>query len=67
MTRTLPEPMLAVVEPYLGSLREPFDRHLTEPTCWIADFPSFYRLVTEWGGVVSQAARPDWAVIGLRS
>ena len=55
------------VEPHLGSLREPFERHLTEPIGWIQDFPSFSRLVTEWGDVVSQAARRDWAVIGLRS
>ncbi|MDQ0745936.1 hypothetical protein QF034_000167 [Streptomyces africanus] len=54
------------VEPHLGSLREPFDRHLTEPIGWIQDFPSFSRLVTEWGDVVSQATRREWAIIGLR-
>ncbi|MFI9754302.1 hypothetical protein [Streptomyces collinus] len=69
----LPEKVAALhrfwgqVEPHLGSLREPFDRHLTEPIGWIQDFPSFSRLVTEWGDVVRQAARRDWAVIGLRS
>ncbi|GAA2425018.1 hypothetical protein [Streptomyces coeruleofuscus] len=73
MLRLLPEEVAALhhfwgqVEPHLGSLREPFDRHLTEPIGWIKDFPSFSRLVTEWGDVVSQAARRDWAVIGLRS
>jgi hypothetical protein len=55
------------VGPHLGSLREPFDRHLTEPIGWITDFTSFSRLITEWGDVVSRAAHRDWAVIGLRS
>ncbi len=54
------------VEPHLRSLRAPFDRHLARPIGWIQDFASFARLVTEWGDVVSQAARRDWAVIGLR-
>ncbi|WOT32683.1 hypothetical protein [Streptomyces coeruleorubidus] len=49
--------LLGQVEPHLDSLREPFDRHLTEPIGWITDFPSFSRLVTEWGDVVSQAPR----------
>ncbi|MFE9029709.1 hypothetical protein ACFYOA_26220 [Streptomyces iakyrus] len=68
----LPEEVAALqhfwgqVEPHLDSLREPFNRHLTGPIGWIQDFPSFSRLVTEWGDVVSQAARRNWAVIGLR-
>ncbi|CAL9331651.1 hypothetical protein SUDANB1_00079 [Streptomyces sp. enrichment culture] len=69
----LPEEVAALhhcwgqVERHIGSFRAPFDRHLTEPIGWIKDFPSFSRLVTEWGHVVSQAARRDRAVIGLRS
>jgi hypothetical protein len=53
--------------PDAGHAVRGFDRHLTEPIGWIQDFPSFSRFVTEWGDVVSQAARRDWAVIGLRS
>ncbi|MFD8222957.1 hypothetical protein ACFV16_02110 [Streptomyces massasporeus] len=68
----LPEEVAALhqfwrqVEPDLGTLREPFERHLTEPLGWIQDFASFSQLVTEWGDVVGQAARRNWAIIGLR-
>jgi hypothetical protein len=68
----LPEEVMALhhfwgqVEPHLDTLRDPFDRHLTDPLGWIQDFASFSQLVTEWGDVVGQAARRNWAVIGLR-
>ncbi|OIJ96661.1 hypothetical protein BIV25_17010 [Streptomyces sp. MUSC 14] len=50
----------------LGELREPFIQHAAESGGWIKTFESFADFLTDWGEVVTEAARRDWGVVGLR-
>ncbi|MGW7276200.1 hypothetical protein ACWGH5_37560 [Streptomyces sp. NPDC054864] len=68
----LPEDVAALrrfwiqVEPGVPCLQDPFEKHVAEPMGWINDFSSFAALITEWGGVVTEAAARGWGIIGLK-
>jgi hypothetical protein len=53
------------VQPRLDGLREAFTEHAAVPDGWIGDFDEFARLLTEWGRVLTEAARRGWGVVGL--
>lgn len=53
------------VLPHLGRMRGPFTEHAAVPEGWVRDFDAFADLLTQWGHVLSEAARRGWCVVGL--
>ncbi|MEU2249352.1 hypothetical protein [Streptomyces sp. NPDC019224] len=49
----------------LDELRAPFEEYAAQPMGWIRDFDAFVRLLTDWGGVLAEAARRGWGVVGV--
>lgn len=44
----------------------PFTQHAADTGGWIKTFESFADFLTAWGEVVTEAARRDWGIVGLR-
>ncbi|AXE85980.1 hypothetical protein [Streptomyces sp. Go-475] len=53
------------VPPHLGRMREAFGEHAAVPSGWVRDFDAFVDLLTQWGQVLTEAARRGWCVVGL--
>ncbi|MGW1954853.1 hypothetical protein ACWCPI_19250 [Streptomyces sp. NPDC001920] len=53
------------VLPHLDRVRGPFVEHAAVPDGWVRDFDAFVDLLTQWGHVLTEAARRGWCVVGL--
>ncbi|MGW0882352.1 hypothetical protein [Streptomyces sp. NPDC002671] len=53
------------VRPCLGGMEGAFTEYAADPDGWVGDFSAFMRLLTEWGHVLTEAARRRWGVVGL--
>ncbi|MEU0456600.1 hypothetical protein ABZ322_27155 [Streptomyces sp. NPDC006129] len=53
------------VLPHLDGMRGPFTEHAAVPDGWVRDFDAFVDLLTQWGLVLTEAARRGWCVVGL--
>ncbi|MFE3940509.1 hypothetical protein ACFXPV_01280 [Streptomyces sp. NPDC059118] len=53
------------VRPRLDGLREAFTAYSAVPDGRGGDFDAFVHLLTEWGRVLTEAARRGWGVVGL--
>ncbi|MFF9662281.1 hypothetical protein ACF1FY_09290 [Streptomyces althioticus] len=46
-------------------MREPFAEHAAAPDGWVPDVDAFVDLLTQWGHVLTEAARRGWCLVGL--
>ncbi|MCC9686108.1 hypothetical protein [Streptomyces althioticus] len=46
-------------------MREPFAEHAAVPDGWVCDVDAFVDLLTQWGHVLTEAARRGWCLVGL--
>lgn len=53
------------VLPHLDRMRGPFTEHAAVPDGWVRDVDAFVDLLTQWGHVLTEAARRGWCVVGL--
>ncbi|MFF9819525.1 hypothetical protein [Streptomyces sp. NPDC014006] len=53
------------VLPHLHRLQGPFAEHAAVSDGWISDFDAFADLLTQWGDVLTEAARRAWCVVGV--
>jgi hypothetical protein len=51
--------------PHLDRMREPFAEHAAVPDGWVPDVDAFVDLLTQWGHVLTEAARHGWCLVGL--
>lgn len=53
------------VRPQLGQIQVAFTEHAAVPDGWIRDFGEFVDLLTEWGEILTEAARRGWGIAGF--
>ncbi len=53
------------IRPHLDRMQGPFTEHAAISDGWVGDFGEFTGLLTQWGEVLTEAARRGWGVVGL--